>query len=88
MLNEPSATIVGYKQSLTPDIIWWYVSVGVSGVDVEVALGVLEARGCCESYITCGGLLYSADSVLSGRLSNYFDSVVAAACICGLSAVA
>ena len=34
---------------LIPGIIWWYVSVGVSDVDIEVAHGVLEAMGCCES---------------------------------------
>ena len=88
MPNEPSATKVGYKQSLVPGIIWRYVSVGRSGVGVKVGLFVLEARGCCESYITCGGPLSSADSALSGRLSNCFNSAMAAACICGLSGVA
>ena len=47
VLNEPSAAKMGYKRSLIPGIIWWYVSVDcVSHAEVEVALGVLAARGC------------------------------------------
>ena len=47
VLNEPSATKVGYKCSLIPGIICQYVSVAcVSRVEVEPALGVLVPRGC------------------------------------------
>ena len=79
MLNEPSAIRVGYKWSFIPGIIWQYASVGVSDVNVDVALGVLVAIGC---EVTCGGPLSSTDSALSGRLSNCCDSAMAAACTC------
>ena len=47
VVNEPSAIKVGYKHSLIPGIIWRYVSAAcVSHVNVELALGVLAARGC------------------------------------------
>ena len=47
VLNEASATNVGYNHSLIPGIIWRCVSVVcVSGIDVEVALGVLAVSGC------------------------------------------
>ena len=46
VLNELSAIKVGYKHSLIPGIMWQYLSVVcVSGIDVEVALGVLVVRG-------------------------------------------
>ena len=67
VVYEPSSIKVGYKCSLIPGIIWQYVSVVcVSGVNVEVALGVLVVRGCSVPLFTCGGPLSAADNVLMG----------------------
>ena len=88
MLNEPSAIKVGCKRSLIPGIICQYASMGVSGVTVNVALGVLVAMGCWKSLVTCGGLLSSIDSALSGRLSNCCDSAIAATCTYEFAGVA